>query len=1132
MRNGAFFIIWYLFILPAVHAQRNYSEASVLAVGNWYTIAVKDAGVYKVDVPMLSRLGINTTQLLSATIRLYGNGGAMLPEACNGFKNDDLVENAITIIDGGDGVLNGNDYFIFYAPGPDRWTNDSTNRRFNHHKNLYSNEAYYFISIGGAGKRIQQQPASPAATASTVSFSERWFHELDTINLLQSGKDWYGEELSALPGMTQSFNLPLSNNNNSAVTLVANCAARSVTGTSRFTASINGATVWQQDIAAVGSTSLDVFARTAVQTVSFNSGNSSVLTYKFSPGGANAQGWIDWLEVFYRSNLAVTGNGQLLFRDWNSVAPGNIALFTIQNAAAAQVWDVTDITNPVRMNTTVNGSALSYTDSAASLHEYVCFSNQFLTPVTIGKTDNQNLHHSQPADLLVVCYPPLLAQAQRIALFHQQHDNLKTVVVNTTQVYNEFSSGTPDPVAIRDFVKMYYDKAGKDSAIRPKYLLLMGDASFDYKNRLKNNSNFVPAYESSVSLDPLSTYASDDFFGFLDDHEDVNSTTMTNLLDIGIGRIPAQTPEQAKAFADKLVNYTNPKSLGPWRNQQTFIADDQDLNLHINDAENITSAAANPLFIQNKIYLDAYAQDKGPLGSRYPGVNTAIGNQVQEGSLIMNYNGHGSSNRLAEEVILDRDIIDTWNNPNRLPLLITATCDFAPYDNPGTYSLGEYMLLRQHMGAIALMTTTRLVFAYSNRVMNRNYLQAALQPRNGVYPTLGEAVMRAKNLTYTTQSDIANNRKFTLLGDPALTLAYPRYRIQTTTINGKPVSTVPDTLKPLAKYSFSGNIIDALGNPVNGFNGTVYATVYDKPQQSITRANDPDSYPQSFAVQGAVLFKGKATVVNGQFSFGFIVPKDIQYPAAKGTINLYAENGELDGNGFFNGFIVGGAQATSNDTRGPDIKAFITDEHFINGNAVPSNPVLLLQLSDSSGINIAGTATGHALTAVVDADASQSFVLNSFFEPATDSYQQGTVRFQMPEMEEGVHTLTVKAWDVNNNSNSVTISFRVLRKEGLKIFTVINYPNPFANHTRFVFEHNRPYIYLNVSIRIFETTGKLVKTIQSTINTTGTRSSDIDWDGKGNNGETLAPGIYIYQAQVTSATDGQTAAKTGKLMRQ
>ena len=1135
MKNYCWVTVLIIFILPGyLLAQRTYKNASVLASGSWYKIGVSETGVYKIDVPLLNKLGISTSNLSSATIRLYGNGSGMLPEACNGIRTDDLIEDAIQMVDGGDGIFSGSDYFLFFSAGPDKWLKDSVNGRFKHQKNLYSNQAFYFINIGGTGKRIQNSNGSLVANTTVNSFSERYFHELDSVNFLSSGKDWYGEELSLLPGhsATQSFSVPISNIIAQPAIIVSNCIARSIGGGSRIVVNINGLTILQHDIAATGNSNFDLFALASSLSGTFNPGAALSLTYTFTSGGINAQGWIDWFEIFCRRNLIFGSSGQLLFRDWNSVAVGSIAEFHLQNAGTAQIWDVTNGSDPVKMNTTANGNEIYFVNNAATLHEYVAFSSVFLIPETIGKIENQNLHNSSPADLIIIAHAPLLQQAQRLSLFHQQKDNLKTIVVSADQVYNEFASGAPDPTAIRDFVKMYYDKAAADTSKRPKYLLLLGDASFDYKNHLKNNSNFVPAYESAVSLDPLSTYTSDDFFGLLDDTEDINSASIVNLLDIGIGRIPAQTPAQAKAMVDKIVIYTDPKCLGPWRNEQTFIADDEDFNLHFSDAEIITAAAAatNSLFIQDKIYLDAYNEVSTPAGSRYPDVNLAINNQIQNGTLIWNYNGHGSYRRLAEEVVLEQAIADSWNNPYRLPLFITATCDFAPFDNPAINSLGENILLREKTGAIALMTTTRLVFAFSNRIMNRNYLQFALRVKpDGTYPGLGEAVKLAKNFTYQTQADIVNNRKFTLLGDPALTIAFPKFRVQTKTINTIAITNQPDTLKALEKYTIGGNITDIQGNALNSFNGTLYATVFDKTQTVSTRGNNADSYKENFQVQRNQLFKGKVKVVNGNFDLTFIVPKDINYQLGNGRISFYTDNGQLDGNGSFNGFLIGGSQGVSNDNSGPLIKAYLNDEKFVSGTIVNETPLLLLHLSDSSGINIAGTGLGHDITAILDGDTKKTYILNDFFESELDSYQKGVVRFQLPALEEGIHSFTIKAWDIANNSNEAVIEFRVLKKENLSLNHVLNYPNPFTTHTTFWFEHNRPNEDLRVIIQIFTVSGKLVKTIHQTINTPGNRSNDIDWNATDDYGDKLARGVYIYQVRVTSG-DGKSVVKLEKLM--
>lgn len=1118
--------------LPRSWAQRTYADHSVLASGNLYKIAVSQPGVYKVDLPFLHALGITATSIPSASIRLFGNGGQMLPEACNGQKVDDLAENAIEVVDGGDGQLNGSDYFLFYAAGPDQWLADTTLRSFRHQKNLYSNNAYYFITIGGEGKRIRQQAAAPVSNTDVSSFSGRYFYEQDSVNLLSSGKEWYGAPLSAGTGNTQRIRLAISNLSNGEARINAQLLARSTTGNSQFTISVNGQSILQQDIAASGTAALDPFAKKALAAATFNPAANMNVDVNFSPGGQGAQGWVDWLEFFWRQQLITNGNEQLLFRDWNSVGTGKIARYTIAQGAGYTVWDISNPLTPRQLLTSTSGTSLVFSDSADRLHEYIALSSQSLTPQPIGAVSNQNLHAANATDLIIVTHPGLAAQAQSIASFHSSNDGMHPLIATTDQVYNEFSSGTPDPTAIRDFVKMFFDRAGGDSMRQPKYLLLLGDGSFDYGNHVKNNHQLVPAWETAESLDPLGTYTSDDFFGFLDDSDDINNSHRINLLDIGVGRIPAQTAAEAKAYADKLIDYADPKSLGPWRNQTSFVADDQDLNLHLNDAEAVTAAAAssNPVFLQNKIYLDAYTQQTTPFGKQYPDVNTAINQQIQNGTLIWNYNGHGSYNRLAEETILDQTMSDAWTNTWRLPMMITATCDFAPYDNPAIHSLGERILLREKAGAIALMTTTRAVVAYSNRIMNSNYLQAALLAgKDGRYSTLGEALRRAKNLTYSTQSDIANNRKFSLLGDPALTLSFPRLRVHTTQINGKPVNAVPDTLRAYGTYSVSGTVEDASGNLQSGFNGILNVTVFDKPGRQSTLANDADSYVQTFNVQNNRLFAGVVNVVNGHFDCTFRLPADINPQPGNGFISYYAQNGITDANGYFNGFLTSAVPGQSSDRTGPAVKAWLNDRQFVNGSAVSDEPLLLVDLSDSSGINIAGAGTGHDLMAILDGDSTHPFVLNSYYTSDTNNYRSGTVQFRLPMMGEGQHRLRIIAWDGANNKSETSIDFTVKAAAGFTISLLRNYPNPFMASTRFWFLHNRPNQDLRVSIYIYSTMGNWVKTISQTINTSDSRSSDIEWDGAADTGARLKKGVYFYQVRV-KAPDGQTAVKAGKLL--
>lgn len=1112
-----------LLIAGATIAQRVYRPHSVLATGGWYKIAVPQTGVYKIDLGLLGALGVNTSNLASNSIRLYGNGGQMLSESNAGPWLDDLQENAIATVDGGDGILNGNDYILFYAEGPHRWLKDSLNQRFIHQKNLYSDRSYYYLTVGGTGRRVQPAPVVNNPTVTVTQFSGRYFHELDTVNFLLSGKEWYGEEFSNLPGRSlgRNFNVPATNVvAGSPLSVRTNLISRSAGAGSNFSVGLNSNVIGNMPINPVGTGTYDLFAQQQTAIYSGVSAASNTLSYTYAPGSYNAQGWLNWWEVFLRQQISLAGISQLPFRDWQSVNNPSGEFIIAGANTTTQVWDITDPLSPASMPGVLSGNQFRFVNDCSRLHEYIAFNDAgYLVPENAGRVANQDLHNTTPADYIIITHAPFLQQAQRLAQFHQQQNNFRSVIFTTDQVYTEFGSGSADPTALRDFVKMYFDKYGNDPATRPRYLLLFGDASYDYKNRLSNNTNYVPSYQNPISLDILNTYTSDDFFGFLQDQEDINSGVIINDLDIGIGRVPAKNVEEAKNFVDKVLNYFSAQSLGPWRNSLLFIADDEDQNLHLQDAEIITQTAANtnPVFDRQKIYLDAFQQESGSGGSRYPQVNQAINNQVFNGVLIWNFTGHGGPRRLAEETVLDQDAVNNWTNADRLPLFLTATCDFAPYDNPALNSLGENILLRPKTGGIALMTTTRIVFSFSNRVMNNNYLQYALQPdANGRYRALGDAVREAKNFTYQNSADITNNRKFTLLGDPAMTIGFPSRRVRVTRVNNIPATQV-DTLSATEKITIEGEVTDVQGNVLNGFNGHVYPLIFDKPQTITTIGNDPGSPVTTFSTQTNALFKGKATVNAGRFVFSFKVPRDINYQYGNGKLSLYAENGIEDGNGAFTNFLVGGiGNGAGDDKEGPVIKSYLNDERFVNGGISNERPVLILQLTDSSGINTVGTGIGHDLVATLDNDSHQFFILNDFYVGEQDSYQKGTVRFQLPELEPGHHTLKIKAWDVLNNSSEVFLDFTVAKDEDLVISHVLNYPNPFTTHTQFWFEHNKPGQELIVRVQIFTVSGRVIKMLEKTINNAGNRSMELEWDGRDEYGDKIGRGVYLYKLSVTA----------------
>jgi hypothetical protein len=1118
-----------------MRAQRTYAPSSVLATGRWYQLATRAPGIYRIDVALLNSLGVSGG-LPSATLRLYGNGGAMLPESNAVNRPDDLQEIPLEILDGGDGIFNGSDQAFFYAPGPDEWVPDPVNRRFLHRKNLYSDRSFFFLTVGGNGQRVPAVPLQSGPSLTVTTYSARYFHENDTVNFLSSGKEWFGEEFSALPGrsLSRSMAIPFADRiPGAAVDIRLDAAARSVGAPCRWDVRIGAQPGGTLPLNGVGSGTYDLFAQQGQQLFSAVPPSGSLtLDLTFAPGGVNAQGWLNWFEAFTRCSLTIPAGGQRAFRDWASVGQGRVA-FELEGAASGiRVWEITDPLRPRSLQGDLNAGRFRFINEADRLREYIAFQPSSALPAEpLGSLPNQDLHAATPADLLIITHPSLRSEADRLARLHRQRDGLSVTVVTTQQVFNEFSSGSPDPVAMRDFVKMYYDRFSA-SGNGPEHLLLFGDASFDYKDRLRDNTSLVPCYQSTASLDPLSTYVSDDFFGFLDDQEDINSGSVTNLLDIGIGRIPARTAAEAAQAVTKIERYYDPASLGPWRNQLCFVADDEDGNLHLQDAELLTATAATriPNNTIQKIYLDAYRQESGPGGGSYPQAVQASNNALSNGTLIWNYSGHGGPRRLAEETVLDAGMAADWNNGTRLPLFITATCDFAPYDDPLTASIGEDILLRSASGAIALMTTTRPVFAFSNRVMNDNYLRAALERGpDGRYPSLGGALQHSKNVTYQSLGDIVNNRKFTLLGDPALTLAFPKWNVRATRINGLPAGAV-DTLRATEMAEIEGEVTDIQGNLLPDFNGTVYPSVYDKPRTLRTLGNDPGSPPVSYETQDNLLFRGPSTVLNGRFRFRFRVPRDINYRVGNGKLSFYADNGSIDAAGSFTGLLIGGAGSEgAADREGPRLQAYLNDDRFVTGGITNETPWLLVKLSDSSGINTTGTGIGHDIVATLDRDNRQFFILNDYFQAERDSYQRGTVRFRLPRLEPGPHQLHIKAWDVLNNSGDVQLDFTVASDGALELSHVLNYPNPFHDRTRFWFEHNRPGQPLQVQLEVLTLTGRVIRTIRQTVQTEGNRSDDLEWDGRDQYGDRPGRGVYLYRLRVT-APDGKKQQVLEKLV--
>jgi hypothetical protein len=1114
---------------------QTYASSSVLAQGDWYKIGVTRDGIYKLTPAFLRSMGIDVEAINPQNIRIYGNGGRQLPYLAGASRRDDLAENAIYVAGESDNVLNENDYVLFYGESPNTWQPDTDNV-FHHNVHQFSDTTYYFLTIGAtAGKRISVQGSAAGANVTVSSFDDYAYHENDLVNLLKTGREWYGESFEVVSSYTIPFSFPNIDASSPALAKVR-LASRLTSGAMHYYNTSIGSATMSFPVSGTSAHYTDTYAYIGEGDLSFTPSGPFSVTVSKGINANNASAWLDYVEVNVRRLLSMSGD-QMLFRDTRSVAAGNVAQYNLSNAGSnVTVWEVTDPANVKQQAASLNGNTLQFAAATDSLRSFIAFTGgSFLTPSSSGRVANQNLHALTIPDMIIVSHPSFLAQANTLADLHREKDTLDVLIVTPQEIYNEFSSGMQDASAIRNFVKMFYDRAASP-ADQPKYLLLFGDGSYDNKRRFNPNSNYIPTYESANSTSPISSFVSDDYFACLDDSE--GNMIPSEFADIGVGRFPVRNTGEAQAVVNKVIRYTeqDPNAMqnssacaeqgsttvfGDWRNVVCFIADDEDYSAYISSAEQLATFIDTTYNNYNidKIYMDAYQQVSTPGGQRYPDATDAFVKRVEKGALIVNYIGHGGEVGLAHERLLEISNINNWRNLPRLPLFLTATCEFSRYDDPERTSAGEYALLNPDGGAIAMLTTVRLVYNWDNIALCTEFYNSAFQEQpDGKMPSLGDLMKIIKSDANGTS---VNGRKFALLGDPALTLAYPKHVVVTDSINGNAItSSSMDTLRALSLVKIAGHVRDKNGNVLNSYNGILHPTVFEKTSIISNLSNDgPGSSPVTpFKLQKNIIYKGKVSVTNGKFSFSFVVPKDISFQYGTGRISYYLQNGVEDGSGYCEQVIVGGSDAASiNDNAGPEVQLYLNDSNFVQGGITNEDPDLFAKIKDGSGINTVGTGIGHDITAVLDENTEDAVVLNDYYEADLNSYKSGIVRYPFSELSEGTHKLSIRVWDVYNNSAQAYTEFVVSESAKLALSHVLNYPNPFTTKTQFYFEHNRCCDLMDVQIQIFTVSGKLVKTIQTLVNSEGFRSNPIEWDGKDDYGDQIGRGVYIYRVKVKSS---------------
>ena len=1129
-----FFVMLLPINLCAQKSKESYASSSVLTSGEWFRIAVTADGIYRIDYSKLKQLGL----VNPSNPRIFCNNFGQLSYFNDDPSPDDLNEVSVYTYTGSDGIFNEGDYLLFFGKGTSRWNYNEPLKEYDFLRHNYSDTAFYFITSGSTpGKRVipAVEPTLPESYNSSES-DALFIHELDNENLIKSGREWF-EQISSIRGIgiNPGFTDIITSEEIKFSIRVASRA--SVPTIFRL---YEGESLKKS----IQVQAVNLFSYTGT-FAQITDSSGSILTGSTSPsyeirfynnGEAGAKGWIDYVKLQGRKSNSFNGS-VLQFSDYRSVAPGRITGFTIRSLVDdVIIWDISDPFNARLIQYIKTGDDITFKAATDTLLTFIVFTpGNTLTPIIKPAViPNQDIHSSEPADMIIVTHPLFKPYAEKLADIHLNNSGLISLVVTTEQVYNEFSGGTPDIAAIRNFIRMKFQK--QEGTSHPlKYLLLFGDGSYENRTLPPNNPNFIPTYQSQNSNVIVSSFTSDDFYGLLEDGEGEAEGTE----DIGIGRLPVSDTIQAGVIISKILRYINPANNGDWKNVICITADDEDGNTHMLDAEGLASTIneSAPSFNIEKIYLDAFRQTTNVNGQSYPDVNKAINDRINAGCLVFNYVGHGSESGFAHERVLKTEDINSWKNAGQLPLFITATCEFSRFDDIeinvitremiGKTSAGEMVLLNKNGGGIALMSTTRVVYSAPNYFLNKNIFDIAFdRDESGNTMSLGDIIRLAKN----NSGSGPNKRNFSLLGDPALKLAYPAHgRVVTDSINNTSVSDDIDSLKALSVVTVSGHIEDPVGKLMNTFNGVVSPLVYDKVSKIKTLAND-GGLMMEFNLRNNILFSGKTMAQDGRFRFTFIVPRDIDYSFGTGKISYYADDHIKDMNGSFTDIIVGGFSNTAlSDNEGPDIKLYMNDMLFRNGGITDENPKLLALIEDKGGINTTGSGIGHDLTGFLDNDPNRSFILNNYFVNDIDNYMRGSIIYDLSGLSGGSHSITVKAWDNYNNSSEKSLIFLVETGGKFILKNLLNYPNPFLNGTSISAEHNRPDSELNITIRVFSLDGRIIKIFETRVPSTGYALPPIIWDGNDDGGKRVGKGIYPYTV-IVSTSEGETAGASGRMI--
>lgn len=1138
MRDGKYFRInSYKLVVDKKPAQRpqraaasaagRYAESSVLSSGRWVRIAVEENGVHRITDDELYKMGFKDP----TKVRLYGYGGHILPETDLASLPDDLVEIPL---------WREMWYSLFYANATIKW--EYSGGRYVHSQNVYSNYGCYFLTESeDAPMEFPKVTLQPTTATVYTSYNDYALYEKEKKSLCSYGRVLVDNDaFSSSASRAKSYRFALEG----AMDGTAYVDLSFATG-GEIASKV---TVLYDDALS----SFEVGTMTVGRALSGEVGK--IAETKFTlPGGVTDNptfivvhrtddnslvGYLDYLRLNYRRSLALRGTNTLFRGD---MADGGNAKFKIAGCNAdTRVWDVSSPSAVKELAGKLEGTTYSVVAPAGVNANLVAVNvkGSFPSVKVLGEVPNQNLHAIAQADMVIIVPSngKYLSAAERLAAAHRSMDGLAVEVVTAQQVYNEFSSGTPDVTAYRRLMKMLYDRA-QSKADAPKYLLLFGDSWFD--NRLITfpgckQDDFLLCYESLNSVDAIRSYVLEDYMGFLDDNE--GGDHLLDKVDLGIGRIPAQSVADANAVVDKLIAYMQNKSAGDWQNRILLLADDGDDNMpnqHMKDADAIAGIFEEhyPSYTVRRIYWDDYPIEVSATGKRYPAVTKEIYSALAKGALMVNYSGHGSSNLLSHEMVWKASDMAALKSP-RLPLWVTASCDIGPFDI-GDNSVAESAMMNADGGAIGLFTSTRTVMQSYNSVINKEFSKLLMEPVNaGNVIAVGDAVRMAKCNVIGAGSDrTVNKLQYVLLGDPALRLKYPGYRVVVDRMNGADAA-AGAKVSAGSLLNVEGRVVTANGDLATDFTGILYSTLFDSAEEVKTRDNTGLG-SHSYTAYNKTLFSGNDSVRNGRFSIDMPIPLDISYSNDYGMLNFYAVDTAYasSAQGHFENFVIGGtASGYEDDVLGPEIKLYLNSTSFVDGDDVNATPTLLVELYDENGINTMGTGIGHDITAIVDNDPHHTYNLNSVFVPAVGDYRRGTINMPLNRLDAGWHSLTLRAWDLYNNSSLAVVTFYVDPSLAPGFVELKVNPTPViaGMPATFTLVHDRPQCQIDVRIDVFDVQGRLCWSNAESVVCDGTLYA-CAWNGTAQGGQPLSTGVYVVRAYITEG--GVTSSvKVGKFV--